>query len=152
MIGRRRMGRETALQALYLCDISKYNSEESLEAVLRGLELDVESSDFSRQLVTGTSESIAELDKAIVEGGLFRAQFVFGMGVEPGAVALENVHEQQFSRQWRGRHVASLEVRNTLSERGSKPFRSKLPCAEGNTRMLNGFHASTSSCFSRSAS
>ena len=67
MIGRRRMGRETALQALYLCDISKYSSEESIEAVLLGQELDVDAVEFSRQLVKGTSENIAELDKAIVE-------------------------------------------------------------------------------------
>ena len=64
-MGRRRLARETALQALYLCDISKFNSEEALDAVLRGVEMDVQGIDFSREIVQGTSQQISDLDSAI---------------------------------------------------------------------------------------
>ena len=65
-MGKRRIARETALQALYLCDISKFSSQEALDAVLRGVEgLDDQAIDFSREIVDGTSQNIIDLDSAI---------------------------------------------------------------------------------------
>jgi N utilization substance protein B len=65
-MGKRRLGRETALQALYLCDISKLSSEEAFNAVIDGHEgLDTQSIDFSREIVSGASTHRADLDAAI---------------------------------------------------------------------------------------
>src|SRR5713226_2544035 len=65
-MGKRRLARETALQALYLCDISKFSSQEALEAVLDGTDgLDTQAVDFSREIVDGTSRNIVDLDAAI---------------------------------------------------------------------------------------
>lgn len=65
-MGKRRLARETALQALYLNDISGLSSEEALEAVLRGLDgLDPKSVEFSREIVEGASRDLPEIDSAI---------------------------------------------------------------------------------------
>jgi N utilization substance protein B len=66
-MGSRRKGREVALQALYLADITKVDPEKALRSVLKEEDVVIEpkSEDFASQLVVGTSIKRAELDVII---------------------------------------------------------------------------------------
>ena len=66
-MGTRRIGREFAVQALYLADISKRTPEESLVSLVRGENLDKKTMEFSVRLVDGTRRAKEELDKIIME-------------------------------------------------------------------------------------
>lgn len=66
-MGRRRLAREVALQALYVADVSRTPSEESFAIVVRrdGDDLDDETREFARELALGTLARVEELDALI---------------------------------------------------------------------------------------
>lgn len=66
-MGRRRLAREIALQALYMADVSRTPAEEAFAAVTRreGEEVDAETAGFSRELTLGTLARVEELDEII---------------------------------------------------------------------------------------
>jgi N utilization substance protein B len=66
-MGIRRKGREVALQALYLADITKVDPEKALRSVLKEEDADVDpqSEKFASHLVVGAWEKRAELDLVI---------------------------------------------------------------------------------------
>lgn len=66
-MGKRRLARQAALQALYLMDIAFIPREESLETILRGVakSLDEETLQFTRKLYNGAAEHLDLLDKLI---------------------------------------------------------------------------------------
>jgi N utilization substance protein B len=68
-MGRRRLAREIALQALYVADVASTPAEEALAIVTRreGEEVDADTLDFARALALGTLERRAELDAQISE-------------------------------------------------------------------------------------
>ena len=68
-MGRRRLAREVALQALYVADVSRTPAEEAFAIVVRrdGDELDAETREFARELTLGTLARIEELDAKIQE-------------------------------------------------------------------------------------
>jgi transcription antitermination protein NusB len=66
-VGRRRLAREIALQALYIADVSRTPAEESFAIVTRreGDEADAETLAFARDLALGALGRIEELDALI---------------------------------------------------------------------------------------
>ncbi len=64
-MGRRRQGRETALQALYLCDTGRMSAAEALQIVTAGAPLDEKTLAFARELAQGAEENQAALDEHI---------------------------------------------------------------------------------------
>lgn len=66
-MGRRRLAREVALQALYVADVSHTPAEEAFAIVVRldDGELDVETREFARDLALGALARIEELDGLI---------------------------------------------------------------------------------------
>ena len=65
-MGRRRLAREIALQALYMADVAHTPAEEAFAAVTRreGTEVDAETRP-SRELTLGTLARVEELDEII---------------------------------------------------------------------------------------
>ena len=63
-MGRRRLSREIALQALYVADVSGTPPEEAFAVVTRrgGEILDEETLEFARELTLGTLAEIEKLD------------------------------------------------------------------------------------------
>ena len=68
-MGRRRLAREIALQALYIADVSHTPAEESFAIVTRrgGDDPDVQTLEFARALALGALERVEELDVLIQE-------------------------------------------------------------------------------------
>lgn len=68
-MGRRRLAREIALQALYIADVSRTPAAESFAIVTRreGEEADAETLAFARELALGAIESVEKLDATIQE-------------------------------------------------------------------------------------
>jgi len=68
-VGRRRLAREIALQALYIADVAHTPAAEAFTIVTRreGEEADAETLAFARDLALGTSERIEALDLTIQE-------------------------------------------------------------------------------------
>lgn len=68
-MGRRRLAREVALQALYVADVSHTPAEEAFAIVVRRDEdpLDAETLEFSRSLALGALAKQEELDALITE-------------------------------------------------------------------------------------
>jgi len=68
-VGRRRLAREIALQALYVADVSKTPAEEAFAIVVRrgDDDADPETVAFARELALGALERVAELDDRIQE-------------------------------------------------------------------------------------
>jgi N utilization substance protein B len=69
-VGRRRLAREIALQALYVADVAPSAAPEAFAIVTRrreGDEADAETLDFARGLTEGTLQRRDELDKLIAE-------------------------------------------------------------------------------------
>lgn len=65
-MGRRRQARETALQALYLTDVSSITAGDAYEAVCMVEEgLDEKSGAFAKQLVEGAADQRKDLDERI---------------------------------------------------------------------------------------
>lgn len=66
-MGRRRLAREIALQALYVADVSRTPAEDSFAIVTRRDrgEADAETLEFARGLALGTLERLEELDRLI---------------------------------------------------------------------------------------
>ncbi|MFI5348262.1 MAG: transcription antitermination factor NusB [Elusimicrobiota bacterium] len=66
-MGRRRLAREIALQALYIADVSRTPAEEAFAIVTRreGDEADAETIAFARDLALGALTRIEELDAVI---------------------------------------------------------------------------------------
>ena len=66
-MGRRRLAREIALQALYVADVSRTPAEEAFKIVTRreGGEADEETLSFARDLALGALAKIEELDATI---------------------------------------------------------------------------------------
>jgi transcription antitermination protein NusB len=66
-MGRRRLAREIALQALYVADVSSTPAEEALAIVTRreGEAVDADTLEFARALALGALERRAELDAQI---------------------------------------------------------------------------------------
>ncbi len=66
-MGRRRLAREIALQALYVADVSRTPALEAFAVVTRreGEDADAETLEFARELALGTSERIEALDLTI---------------------------------------------------------------------------------------
>lgn len=64
-MGTRRRGREFALQALYLCDITKLNIDQTIQSVVRGAEPGEAIEDFATRLAKETSTHRDELDVLI---------------------------------------------------------------------------------------
>lgn len=66
-MGRRRLAREIALQALYLSDVAHTPAADAFAAVTRreGEEADAQTTDFARELTLGASERIESLDAMI---------------------------------------------------------------------------------------
>jgi len=66
-VGRRRLAREVALQALYVADVSRTPAEEAFAIVVRrdGSDLDDETREFARGLALGALARIEELDALI---------------------------------------------------------------------------------------
>jgi N utilization substance protein B len=63
-VGRRRLAREIALQALYVADVSHTPADEAFAIVTRrgGEETDKETLEFARSLALGTLERLEEID------------------------------------------------------------------------------------------
>jgi N utilization substance protein B len=68
-VGRRRLAREIALQALYVADVSRTPAEESFAIVIRREdgEADAETVAFARELALGALERVESLDATIQE-------------------------------------------------------------------------------------
>ena len=68
-MGRRRLAREIALQALYVADVSNTPAEEAFAIVVRldGDKLDEQTREFARSLALGTLARRDELDALITE-------------------------------------------------------------------------------------
>ena len=68
-MGRRRLAREIALQALYIADVSRTPPEEAFAIVTRreGEEADAETLEFARVLALGALARLEELDGLIQE-------------------------------------------------------------------------------------
>lgn len=68
-MGRRRLAREIALQALYVADVSRTPPAEAFAIVTRreGEEVDAETIAFARELALGASERVEALDLTIQE-------------------------------------------------------------------------------------
>jgi N utilization substance protein B len=68
-VGRRRLAREIALQALYVADVSHTPAEEAYAIVVRrdGDELDDDTREFARELTLGTLARVEEIDAQIQE-------------------------------------------------------------------------------------
>lgn len=68
-MGRRRLAREIALQALYVADVSRTPALESFAIVTRreGEEVDAETLEFARELALGALERVESLDLTIQE-------------------------------------------------------------------------------------
>jgi N utilization substance protein B len=66
-VGRRRLAREIALQALYVADVSRTPAEEAFAIVTRreGDEADAETLEFARGLALGALARVDELDAVI---------------------------------------------------------------------------------------
>ena len=66
-MGRRRLAREIALQALYIADVSHTPALEAFALVTRrrGEDLDGETLDFARELTLGALDRVEALDKLI---------------------------------------------------------------------------------------
>ncbi|OGS36099.1 MAG: transcription antitermination factor NusB [Elusimicrobia bacterium RIFOXYD12_FULL_66_9] len=66
-MGRRRLAREVALQALYVADVSRTPAEEAFAVVTRrdGEEIDEQTMIFARELTLGTLARVEELDEII---------------------------------------------------------------------------------------
>jgi len=66
-VGRRRLAREIALQALYVADVSRTPAAESFAIVIRreGDEADAETIEFARELALGALERVEKLDETI---------------------------------------------------------------------------------------
>ncbi|TPW19800.1 MAG: N utilization substance protein B [Elusimicrobia bacterium] len=64
-MGRRRQGRETALQALYLCDTGKMSVEEAFRIVAYGSPADEKTLAFARELADGAEAHKDALDAHI---------------------------------------------------------------------------------------
>lgn len=65
-MGKRRLARETALQAIYLCDVSKIGALEAYAGVRERVpDLDEKSDLFAKSLVEGTAEHRGDLDRRI---------------------------------------------------------------------------------------
>lgn len=66
-MGRRRLAREIALQALYMADVAHTPGEDAFAAVTRreGEDVDAETAAFSRELTLGTLARVEELDEII---------------------------------------------------------------------------------------
>ena len=68
-MGRRRLAREIALQALYVADVSRTPPEEAFAIVTRRSdnEADAETVAFARELALGALEQVTQLDERIQE-------------------------------------------------------------------------------------
>jgi len=66
-MGSRRQGRELALQALYLSDISKIECADALQKLLNSEKWDDKTRTFAKLLASGTQENISNLDKIIMK-------------------------------------------------------------------------------------
>ena len=68
-MGRRRLAREIALQALYVADVSRTPALESFAIVTRreGEEVDAETLEFARELTLGAIARVSQLDLTIQE-------------------------------------------------------------------------------------
>ncbi|MFN0118123.1 MAG: transcription antitermination factor NusB [Elusimicrobiota bacterium] len=66
-MGARRKGREYALQALYLLDVSKMPAEKAISTVLYGQKVEAPIAQFSRELAIGASEHMQEIDLLVQE-------------------------------------------------------------------------------------
>ena len=66
-MGRRRLAREVALQALYVADVSRTPAEEAFSIVVRldDGELDAQTREFARDLALGALARVEELDGLI---------------------------------------------------------------------------------------
>ena len=66
-MGRRRLAREVALQALYVADVSRTPAEEAFAVVTRrdAEEIDEQTMIFARELTLGTLARVEELDEII---------------------------------------------------------------------------------------
>ncbi|MFA6094104.1 MAG: transcription antitermination factor NusB [Elusimicrobiota bacterium] len=66
-MGRRRQGRELALQALYLSDVSTIPADEAFDIVRIGVPADEDTFTFARSLAVGTALRQKDLDARIQE-------------------------------------------------------------------------------------
>ena len=66
-MGIRRQGREFALQAIYLKDISKISSKKALKSVTMGAKIDKKVLEFATLLTSGIDRNTSKLDKLIVK-------------------------------------------------------------------------------------
>lgn len=66
-MGRRRQGRETALQALYLCDTGRMGIDEAFRIVAYGSPADEKTLAFARELAEGAEAHKEDLDRRIQE-------------------------------------------------------------------------------------
>jgi N utilization substance protein B len=66
-MGRRRQGREFALQSLYIVDVSAMSAAEAVSTVGAGSKMDAAARDFADALITGTVEHCPALDGHIRE-------------------------------------------------------------------------------------
>lgn len=64
-MGVRRRGREIALQALYLAEITKMDAEKALRSINYQQQVDPQIMKFAEGLANGTMEHVAELDSLI---------------------------------------------------------------------------------------
>lgn len=74
----RRIGRKTALQALFQVDVGKVPPERAINHVLTTFEIEKEAGDFAQELLHGTLEKLEEID------GLIRR---LAVGWEPSRMA-----------------------------------------------------------------
>src|SRR4051794_35502259 len=64
-MGARRKGREYALQALYLADITKIPLEKAFRGLTNGSDVDEKAREFAQALAEGTHRNVERLDAVI---------------------------------------------------------------------------------------
>ncbi|MEK7744752.1 MAG: prolyl oligopeptidase family serine peptidase, partial [Elusimicrobiota bacterium] len=84
-MGRRRQGREQALQALYLADAAHLNAADAYAIVAVGPDLDPKPEEFARSLVHGTLDDNVHLQNTIkLVDALVKADKDFELQLYPG--------------------------------------------------------------------
>lgn len=63
----RKIAREKAMQTLFQIELTNSDPEEAMKNILENSELDEKNKVFSRKLILGTLEKLAEIDKKIRE-------------------------------------------------------------------------------------
>ena len=113
-----------------------------------GTDLEFQSPEFlpAGEVLSGNTLA-APIDEFAVSCSLSGTQFVFRMRIKPSTIVSEEMHQKQFRGESSGGHMARFERRDRCSQRYPQ-----LIWSPSDAEICRQFHASTNSCFSRSAS